>query len=952
MASVRLNRALLGFLSGAALCAQSTGPTTADLRGSLRGIQPSSLTEIRLRSKTHSTRWMLRPDPRGVFTFHLLPPGAYELEVWSEGGVHLRLPDLQLHAGTTHEITLVAPPPAQAQVGVEDSLESSGETRTQAAWVVDSQLMAALPINRRNYADLSLVTPLAATGRGPINAGAPDSGLSFAGAGPRQNNFMVDGLDNNDLGNGNSRLLMSQEAIQEFQVITNGYAAEFGRATGGVVNAVTKSGSNRTEGNLFYYLRPGTLDAKSPLAEGRSHFQMQQYGGSVSGPIVKDRLFYYACAERLVRSDENQIVIDPSAAAIIGNSGFNLATGAQAVSETAFSILTKLDYLESPESRWGLRLLHSSQHSDDLIPWGGLKARSVGGHQDLRDTALTLTRQWIPSASLIRESKLMYTTRSNRLRALDDDRTVQVDIQGVASFGTQRLTPQSTHTTYLQLADSTTWIMGEHTFKAGVDWLNTHNRGSVENNYAGYYLFQALPSAGLTSLAAYYYGFPVAFVQSFGDPSTSFSTDYQSAFLQDEWRPRQELLLRFGLRYDRERIPTFEDTSDYRALGGASQTRLPDGDIAYSDLFKAQRDWTSARWSPRFSFSWQASPAWRAFGGFGTFMGQTNLSPIFGMRATNGAHGYGIILTALDASPLDPTSIGMNPAMAWALANHRFASDPGIFPITLVIPGSHEAPVSHQQNLGLEWKASPGLTLTLDLLRSRGSHLLNMRDVNAYVPYEGWFRRVDTRYSSIYRVDDSGASRYSAQSITLDWRPSGKLRFQGSYCHSKAEDNYSDWTGSLPPQNSFDPSTEWGPSSQDQRHRVLLSALMTSGDSGPSWRNSWTLGLQATMGSGRPYTKLAGVDLNYNGDGSSDRPEGVGRNSENLPWTRRIDLRLSKAFAWATLRGEASLDVFNLFNHANVTEVQNVLDAQTPAYGTPIGYEAMRQLQVGLRLKY
>ncbi|WP_005035222.1 TonB-dependent receptor [Holophaga foetida] len=932
MSSFPWKQAACSLLSAATLSAQSTGTTTADLRGQVRWAGSSAPSELRLLFKARGTRWRVVPDAQGTFIFHLLPPGAYELEVWSAGNVRLHLPDIQLHAGNTHELSLLVPPPAQAQVSVEDTLGSTGNGRTQAAWVVDSQLLTELPINRRNFADLSLVTPLATTARGPINSGAPDSGLSFAGAGPRQNNFMVDGLDNNDLGNGSSRLLMSQEAIQEFQVITNGYAAEFGRATGGVVNAVTRSGSNQTEGTLFYYLRPGALDAKSPLSGSSSSLRMHQYGASASGPILKDRLFYYVCVEGLRRSDENQVTIDPAVAAAIRSAGFDLQTGSQRTTEESLSLLAKLDYLQSSESRWGLRLLHSDQRSDDRIPWGGLRARSVGGRQDLRDTALTLTQQWIPNATLIRETKLMYTTRRNDLRALDDDRTVQVDIQGVASFGTQRLTPQATRTTYLQLVDTTTKVLGDHTLKAGIDWLNTYNRGSVENNYAGYYLFQALPG-----LPPQYYPFqngyfPVAFVQAFGDPFTSFRTDNQSAFLQDEWRPRQDLLLRFGVRYDRERIPAFTDTADYQALGNTVG--------AYSELFKTQRDWTSSRWSPRFSFSWQAAQAWRFFGGFGSFMGQTNLSPIFGIRTTNGSQGYGILLTALDTN---------TPYQAWLNPDHRYTSDPGGLPRSLVIPGSHEAPMSRQLNLGVEWKPRPDLTLTLDILRSQGSHLMNMRDVN---PYVNLTQRINPAYSSIYRIDDSGASRYSGQGLTVDWRPSSRARFQASYCHSQAEDNVTDWATSLAPQNPLDPDTEWGASSQDQRHRILVSAVLSSGDAGGPWRRNWTLGLQVSMGSGRPYTQLAGLDLNLNGDGSSDRPAGVGRNSENLPWSRRVDLRISRGFAWATVQGEASLDVFNLFNHANVTEVQNTLNSDTPAYGTPTDYEAMRQVQCGVRFKY
>jgi len=595
-----------------------------------------------------------RIEPGGTFVFQLLPPGIYDLEVWSEGSTRLQLKALRFHAGSTHELSLPIPRAAGAEVSVEAPLGSSGEARTQAAWVVDSQLLSDLPINRRNYADLSLVTPMAAVARGPIDAGTPDSGLSLAGAGPRQNNFMVDGLDNNDMGNGSTRLLMSQEAIQEFQVITSGYSAEFGRATGGVINAVTRSGSNRPGGSLFYYLRPGGLDASSPLGGTGSGYRMHQFGASASGPLLKDRLFYFICAEGLRRSEDHPTTIDPTVADAIRSAGFALETGSQRATEKDHSILAKLDFLPDAENRLGLRLLHSRQESDDLIPWGGLKARSAGGSRELRDSAVALSHQWTPNAVLIRETRLMRTTRQNDVRPLDADGTVQVDIQGAASFGTQRLTPQSSSTTYLQLTDTSTLALGSHTLKGGIDLISARNSGYARNNYAGYHLFQA--AGPFSALQAFQVGFPVAFVQAFGDPYTRFRTDHQSAFLQDEWRPGQDFMLRLGVRYDRERIPEFADTDAYRALAGTPGPQAA--------LFQTQRDWTSARWSPRLSFSWQATQAWRLFGGFGTFTGQTNLSPVLGMRTTNGAQGYGIILTALDPYPLDPSVVGMNPSIA------------------------------------------------------------------------------------------------------------------------------------------------------------------------------------------------------------------------------------------------------------------------------------------------
>nr|WP_320131805.1 TonB-dependent receptor [uncultured Holophaga sp.] len=919
------------------LAAQSTGSTTADLRVIL-APWPTPGLSLRLVSPERGQCWVLRPDQQGRAEFRLLPPGTYTLEVDAGEGRRLRVEGLTLSLGNTRELRL--PPPATAEVPVEEGMVGAPGT-----WSLDLPALEGLPASRRNYTGLSLTTPLAAMGRGPTNPGAPDSGLSLAGAGPRQNSFLVDGLDNNDLGNGNSRLLVSQSAIQAFQVLPGGYSAELGRATGGVVNAILKTGTNRTEGSVFDSFSPGSLDARSPLA-GSTHFWMHQYGLSTSGPILKDRLFYFACAERLDRSATRTVNIDPAVATSIRGAGFNLETGDLESRDASTSALLKLDWIPSPDNRWSARFMGSRRGNDSLIPWGGLKARSTGGRQDTRDLAAALTWQWIPSPELLRESRFMLTDRRDRLVALDGDRTVQVDLQGMASFGTQRLTPQDLRTRYLQWSDATTLVRGAHTLKAGVDWINTLNQGRAENNSTGYYLFQAIPTYGLSSsLASFLAGAPVAYVQSFGDSSTRFSTDLQSLYVQDEWRPAPPWTLQLGLRYDRERIPTFEDTPDYQALGGTTSSRLEDGAVAYSSLFRVQRNWTSARFSPRVSFTWEPTPRWKLHGGFGTFSGSTNLSPVFGLRTTNGLRGYGILQTILDANPYGPMT-------AWAQPGHRYSTAPEGVAHSLVIPGSHQSPVSRQQSLGLTWLAAPAWQLSLDLLHTKGSHLLNVRDVNAFVLSTAGLRRVDTRYSSIYRVDDSGASRYWAQTLGCTWTPATGTRIQASYCHSSARDNYNDWTGALAPENTFDPSSEWGPSFQDQRHRFLVDALWSGPETGNPWVRGWQVGARATLGSGRPYSRLAGSDLNNNGDGASDRVPGYGRNSEQLPWSRRIDLRLTRTFQASQVRWEASLDIFNLLNHANVTEVQNVAGSDSPPYGTPTDYEGMRQFQFGLRASY
>src|SRR6185436_94491 len=151
-------------------------------------------------------------------------------------------------------------------------------TRTAVSTVVGQRQIENLPINGRNYIGFAVITPGASTDRTPLQLGgsAGTTGLSFIGQRARSNNIMVDGLDNNDHVVGSVRTTFSQEAIREFQVITNSYSSEFGKASGGVVNIVTKSGTNELHGNAFLYFRDRSLNA-------RSHFEdFDVFGNPVS----------------------------------------------------------------------------------------------------------------------------------------------------------------------------------------------------------------------------------------------------------------------------------------------------------------------------------------------------------------------------------------------------------------------------------------------------------------------------------------------------------------------------------------------------------------------------------------------------------------------------------------------------------------------------------------------
>ncbi len=930
---------------------QTTGMDTADLEGRLlHGGRPVAGGQVEVVHLATGRRWETRSGADGRYGLRFLAPGRYRLQARQGDGMRAGF-DLELGVGVRYRADI----PLVASEVMEVVGEVFQQVRSQVSAQVTPEDLARLPLVRRSYQDLALATPLAVTGRGPVTGGAPDSRLSFLGASPRQNAFLLDGLDNADLGNGSLRMPLPQEAIQSFQVLAGGFGVEFGRAAGGVVNAVSRSGGNDFAGTAFWFERPGAWDAQPALGPGTRDLRLRQTGFSAGGPVVKDRLFWFVAAERLEQRDRNVVTIGPDMAALARLQGFPIDLGSLPAEEHITSAFARLDAHPGEAHTLGLSLAWAVEHNENQIPWGGLVARSAGGRRDTRSLGLGLTHRWILSESLVNEARVQYATRDNGLRALEQPGQLTVAVQGVATFGSQMLGPQSTTASYWQATETLTGIHGAHTWKAGLELVDALNRGSLEDTFAGYYLFAALPPLGIpTALAAFAapnpfggQGLPVAFVQKFGDPSTRFRSRSQAVFLQDEWRPAPEWSVRLGLRWDRQAFPDFVDTPDYQALAQPSAAvdpvwgpvRLPDeAGRPFGRLLTPSRVWTDARLAPRVGFQWDLAPDLRLFGGGGSFTGAANLGPVFGLRIQNGQGTVSVIRTLLD-----PITVG--PWISWASAdgmaqNRRYATPPPGNRL-MVIPGELRLPRVDQADLGLTWRPRTGLDLTVEGVRARGRDLSNLRDVNAYVPFGPAARRPDLRYASVYRADSSGESRAWTLSLTARWRPSSELSVEAAYVRGQAEDNYVDWTGAVAPQDTFDPGLEWGPSYQSQRHRFVLNAQWHHGP--------WTLATLARIGSGRPLPLFAGYDRNQNGDAGSDRPEGVGRNSLETPWTRQVDLRLARTLLQGPVRLEAVLDIFNALNRADVLDLQNSLGSTTPAFGTPTVYAPMRQFQLGVK---
>ncbi|HEY7574334.1 MAG TPA: carboxypeptidase regulatory-like domain-containing protein, partial [Thermoanaerobaculia bacterium] len=317
--------AAIFWLAAKVLLAQSAGLTTGDLRGTVRDDTGSVLPGVSVSaiSPTSSAARAGTTGTEGEFVLRFLPPGSYDVTAEGAGLQTVRVEGVVIVAGSAArlDLTMHVSPLAET-VTVRAGSQPVDPAATELSTVVTEAEIENLPINRRNYLDFALTTPGVTQDRGPQTGAATTSGLSINGQDPRLNNVLLDGLDDNDAAVGAVRTPVTQEAVREYQVARAPYSAEYGRAGGGVVNVVTRSGSNSLRGSAFVFYRDESLSGRNALAGEKTPYEQFQYGASISGPIFPDRLFYFAAAERLDVTDANVVVIEPDVAAAIEAAGF------------------------------------------------------------------------------------------------------------------------------------------------------------------------------------------------------------------------------------------------------------------------------------------------------------------------------------------------------------------------------------------------------------------------------------------------------------------------------------------------------------------------------------------------------------------------------------------------------------------------------------------------------
>src|SRR5438067_10240046 len=522
--------AFLFLLASFPLTAQSGNQGTIEGTVSDPSGAVISGAQITATNTANGARFSVTAGGDGLFRFPVLPVGTYDISAAQSGFSKYVQQGVVLNVGAKLNLPITLPL-ASAQQTVQVSAEAPvvETTRTQLSSTVNAVAVANLPTNGRNFIAFVLLTPA-------VVKDVRGGDLSFGGQRGTLNSLTIDGTDNNNTffgqtlgrtGSGRAPYQFSEDAVQEFQVNTNSYSAELGRAGGAITNVVTKSGTNSFHGTAFEFFRDRGLNATDPiyglnkafaLAAGRAApikpgYHYNQFGGNFGGPIVKDKLFFFFDydGQRNNFGEAVAFALPSSANPATFNSfqtaAYNYLLARANNYPATFNqnvYLAKVDYNLNSKNQFSLRynaqrfLGNNLENSGSVTSGSTASAFEHTGASNVNTDTGSLQWTGMLRSDLINVARLSYQ-RDNEPGFSNSNNPEAIVQQGgvtLLNVGRNSFSPRETTIHRQQYSDTMTWVKGSHTFKGGVDFLRDHILNNFPGNFSGSYTFSSLADFG------------------------------------------------------------------------------------------------------------------------------------------------------------------------------------------------------------------------------------------------------------------------------------------------------------------------------------------------------------------------------------------------------------------------------------------------------------------------
>lgn len=823
-------------------------------------------------------------DQAGRFRFPYLRIGDYELAV-SLPGFRDATRHLTIAAGSAFEV-----PISLSLSSIESSVTVTAEApvieaaRSQISSTVLQAEVAALPMNGRNFLDLALLAPgvsptnIGSTQLFPETSAVPGVTISVGSQRNLSNNFVVDGLSANDDAAGLSGITYGVDAIEQFQVITSGAQAELGRALGGYVNIVTKSGNNSVRGTVYNFLRDDALNGKNALSGTKLPMHQSQYGGSLGGPLRRDRSFYFANLEHRVLDQNGLITVLPSNVdavnaqlTAVNYRGPQIFTGLYPNPVHTTNVLAKVDH-QAGRDQFNVRYSRYDVNATNARGAGALTVSTASQHIDNTDQSVAINNSWILSPRTVLETRAQFA--HGDLGAPPSDAIgPTVSIAGIASFGTLSTSPTGRVNTLYQVVNNLSHQRGAHAFRVGVDFLYNDDTITFPRSVRGSYTFSSLANF----LSGTYNN--AGFSQTFGITELHQTNPNLGAYAQDEWKLSSNVTLNAGVRYDLQWLETINtDTNNL---------------------------------SPRIGVAWTPSDSRRTVirGSAGLFYDRIPLRALANAMMSAG--------NTTDVTALRQYSVSLSPTQAGApvFPNILAAAIPLVtLPNLTTMDRGIQNAYSRQGSVEVEQQVGERTTVSVGFEHITGRQLI--MSINQNVPTcvaagtnNGC--RPNATYANNSQYSAAGESNYNGLHVSLSQRTQRWGQYRVSYALSKSMNNVGEAFFSSP-VDPTDLSKDWGRSDNDQRHRLTANGTMALG--------GFQVGAMLQAYSAPPFNITSGVTTVQ---GTAGRPIVDGRflerNAGKGTAFFNLNARISRVFR---VRGRWQFEVlaegFNLTDRANV----------------------------------
>jgi hypothetical protein len=816
----------------------------------------------------------------------LLQPGNYEVRARKEGFAEVVRKNVRLEVGQTLEINIELPVKAAEQVITVTTEAGVIETeKYDVSNLVNQAQVENLPLNGRRWDNLVLLTP-------GVSEDGGFGGVSFRGISSLYNNNMVDGADNNQAffseARGRTRLPYgySLDAVKEFKVINSVYTAEYGRAAGGVVNAITRSGTNDFHGDFFYFIRDKAFLARDPrqkelpVLPPKPDERRQQFGGAFGGPLVRDRLFFFLNYDQQKRSfpavvtpfsstsytqqknNCNPATVPNCAAVIAALDALTFTTNPR--NGDNYIGLAKADYQMNPNNHFGVVFNILRWDSPNGIFTGPtVTTTELGNGTDgVKNEFLTATWNSVINASLVNEFRFQYG-RDFEFQSPNASGPA-IQITGAANFGMPNFLPRGAfpNEKRYQWVDNLGWVRGRHELKFGLD-IN-YVQDDIQNLFQGGGVYSYTGNNALRNFASdlangtrTYNNFTQAVDPITGSGLGDFATTDLNFYAQDNFKVRPNLTLNFGLRYEVQLMPAVVQANPL----------VPETASLNTD---------TNNFGPRFGFSWGIGGSQKQVlrGGYGIYYGRTQNSSIFVSLFQNGVFQKSFRFTPSSCgAPTVPNVAFPQPSTAPAFTP-IFGSQGGPTPTnqfdsladfltacpsaggTIVVDTLDPTfvnPLVHEFDLALEREFPWKLSASISYVGARGLHLPIFVDANLPPPdttrtysfvdsggaptgetftvpfFSGAVPRPNPAVGVILMGKSVVNSWYNGMVISVKRRMARGFSFDANFTWSQARDNgqvagvNGTFAGTTNALNPYDLKAEYGLSEIDIRRRLIIN---------------------------------------------------------------------------------------------------------------------------------